>query len=159
VNRTAIDKPLITAGAFLGIGLGGFFDGIVFHQILQTHSMLSARVPKTSVANMEVNMFWDGLFHALTWTMTVIGVALLWRAGKAASTWWSGGTLLGALLLGWGLFNSVEGILDHYLLHLHHVVERHGFSIFDHAFLASGVILSIAGWALIRSARHNRSAS
>ena len=30
-----------TAGIVLGIGLGGFFDGIVLHQILQWHHMLT----------------------------------------------------------------------------------------------------------------------
>ena len=38
--------------------------------------------PETIVVNMEINMFWDGLFHVLTWTMTVAGLTMLWRAGK-----------------------------------------------------------------------------
>jgi hypothetical protein len=29
------------AGVFLGLGLGGFFDGIVLHQVLQWHHMVS----------------------------------------------------------------------------------------------------------------------
>jgi len=33
--------PLIAAGIFLGLGLGGFVDGILLHQILQWHHMLS----------------------------------------------------------------------------------------------------------------------
>ena len=73
-------KPLIRAGIFLGIGMGGFFDGIVFHQLLQLHNMLTGKLPKDSITNIEVNMFWDGLFHAGTWTMTLIGLILLWRA-------------------------------------------------------------------------------
>ena len=28
-------RPLLAAGALLGIGMGGFVDGILFHQILQ----------------------------------------------------------------------------------------------------------------------------
>ena len=149
MNNTS--KPLITAGTVLGIGMGGFVDGIVFHQILQTHAMLSARLPKTTIANIEINMFWDGLFHALTWTMTAIGLALLWRAVKRPGVVLSGRQLLGALFLGWGLFNLVEGIIDHYLLNLHRVVERLGLSIFDHAFLASGVIFMIGGWLALRA--------
>lgn len=53
-------RPLIVSGIVLGIGLGGFVDGIVFHQLFQLHNMLTGRVPKTSVTNMEINMFWDG---------------------------------------------------------------------------------------------------
>ena len=66
-------RPLIAAATMLGIGLGGFVDGIVFHQLLQVHNMLSGAdyYPKTSLApevvvvNMEINMFWDGLFVSL----------------------------------------------------------------------------------------------
>ena len=32
-------RPLIVAGLMFGIGQGGFFDGIVFHQLLQWHHM------------------------------------------------------------------------------------------------------------------------
>lgn len=145
-------KPLITAGTFLGIGMGGFFDGILLHQLLQTHNMLSARVPKTTIANMEVNMFWDGMFHALTWTMTAIGLALFWRAARRTDVPWSGKIFVASLFIGWGLFNLVEGVIDHHLLHLHHVVERLGVSMFDYAFLASGVIFIVGGAVVIRRA-------
>ncbi len=50
-------RPLVMAGAFMGIGLGGFFDGILFHQLLQIHNMLSAICPPTSVPNIEINRF------------------------------------------------------------------------------------------------------
>jgi uncharacterized membrane protein len=147
------DKSLVISGTVLGIGLGGFFDGILFHQVLQTHNMLSAKLPKTSITNIEINMFWDGLFHALTWLMTIAGVALLWRAGMRRDGPWSGKALVGAMFFGWGLFNFVEGLIDHHILHLHHVMESRGVSAFDYAFLASGVIFIIGGWIAIRSAR------
>lgn len=136
---------------FLGVGLGGFLDGILFHQILQLHGMLSARFPKTSVVNLEINMFWDGLFHAFTWIMTVIGLWLLWQAAGQKSSPGSGKILWGALLLGWGLFNLTEGILDHHLLQLHHVVERLGPSIYDYVFLGLGLALVVAGISIIRA--------
>ena len=66
---------------------------------------------------------------------------------------WSGKTFVGALFLGWGLFNLVEGIIDHHILNLHHVVESRGQSAFDYAFLASGVLMIIGGWMAIRTAR------
>src|SRR4051812_34058670 len=88
--------PLIAAGTLLGIGLGGFFDGILFHQILQLHSMLSAKLPQDTLVNVKLSMVWDGLFHALTWLATVIGVAMLWHAGKARNGNWNGQILFGA---------------------------------------------------------------
>ena len=94
----------------MGIGLGGFVDGILFHQILQLHSMLSNWVPRTTLVNEQINMFWDGLFHAFTWVMTVLGLLLLWRAVKRDDVPLLGQTYVGAVLSGWGIFNLVEGI-------------------------------------------------
>ena len=147
-------RPLLAAGMLLGMGMGGFVDGIVLHQILQTHNMLSARVPKTTLPNVEINMVWDGLFHAFVWLLTALGIALLFKAGRRRSEVpWSGRALVGAMLQGWGWFNLVEGVIDHHVLHLHHVVERLGVSAADYVFLASGVLLVAAGHLLIRSAR------
>lgn len=138
-------KPLIAAGVVPGMGLGGFVDGIVFHQILQIHNMLSAQIPNTDLAGIEVNMFWDGLFHAFTWIMTAIGLGLLWRAAKRGDVPWIGSIFVGGLILGWGIFNVVEGLIDHYILHVHHVVESQGLSIYDHMFVGSGVLFIIMG--------------
>src|SRR5205085_178493 len=52
--------PLTTASMVLGIGIGGFIDGIVLHQILQVHEMLSNKIPATEYIGKSVNMFWDG---------------------------------------------------------------------------------------------------
>jgi uncharacterized membrane protein len=148
----AEDRPLISAGLALGIGMGGFVDGILFHQILQSHGMLSARRAPDSVVNMEINMFWDGLFHVFTWTMTAVGIWLLFRAAGVPQVNWSGKILFGAMLAGWGLFNLLEGIVDHHILHVHHVIERLGESIWDFAFLASGLILILLGAWMVASA-------
>ena len=144
-------RPLISAGLLLGVGMGGFVDGIVLHQLLQVHNMLSARYPKDSVVNMEINMFWDGLFHAFTWLTTAVGLAMLFRAGRRPEVPWSGRVLLGSMIAGWGLFNLIEGVIDHHVLHVHHVIERHGLSGWDWAFLASGVVMIALGWGMARS--------
>lgn len=132
--------------------MGGFLDGILFHQILQVHNMLSARIPVTNLVNAETNMFWDGLFHAFTWIFTGFGLYLLFQAGARRDVPWSGKMLLGAMFFGWGLFNLIEGVIDHHLLEVHHVVERLGRSPFDLAFLLSGLIFMVLGMYLIRKA-------
>jgi len=152
-------RPLVSAGTLLGIGMGGFVDGIVFHQLLQVHNMLSATLPKTSIVNLEVNMFWDGLFHAFTWIMVALGLRMLWTAARRADVPWSGRVFTGALVLGWGLFNLVEGVIDHHLLGIHHVLEAAGLSRWDWAFLGSGCVLVAIGLALIRSGQERPSAS
>ena len=72
--------PLLSAAMILGIGMGGFADGIVLHQILQWHEMLSNRIPPLTLTAKSVNMFWDGIFHAVTWMVTLTGIICIWRA-------------------------------------------------------------------------------
>ncbi|MDX1951980.1 MAG: DUF2243 domain-containing protein [Verrucomicrobiota bacterium] len=137
------------------MGLVGFFDGILFHQILQTHAMLTAKLPKTSVENIQVNMFWDGMFHVATLTLTVVGLVLLWRAVTKHRVGLSTKCFVGSILIGGGLFNFVEGLIDHHILHLHHVVENLGVSVFDYAFLASGLIMMGIGWSMVRVSKRD----
>jgi uncharacterized membrane protein len=147
------------AGIVLGLGLGGFFDGIVLHQLLQWHHMLTAAgYPPTSVANLQLNTLADGLFHALTYVLTVTGVFLLWRARAAGERFGSVAAFIGLLLLGWGMFNLIEGLLFHYLLGLHHVRDDLGpgqaRTLWDLAFLAWGALFAIAGGWLYRRERN-----
>jgi uncharacterized membrane protein len=148
--------PLISAGILMGAGLGGFVDGIVLHQILQWHNMLSNRLPPDTLVAAKVNMYWDGVFHAAVWVMTAIGLRMLWSVGKRQDVPWSGRTFGGALLLGWGLFNVIEGIIDHQLLGLHHVQEYTTNKLpWDLAFLGFGAMLLLVGWSLVRAGRHD----
>jgi uncharacterized membrane protein len=166
--NTTLERPprrrFVTAGLILGIGLGGFVDGIVLHQILQWHHLLSSTgtdnigLPDygaSTVRGLEVNTLWDGLFHALTWVLVVIGLALLWRVGQDRHQPRSGRGLLGLMLAGWGLFNLVEGVIDHHLLGIHHVRSGDGQLLFDLGFLALGAALLAGGWALYRAAEHD----
>ena len=84
VKRPGDERGFPTsAGILLGLGLGGFFDGILLHQVLQWHHMVtSAGYPPDSVANLELNTFYDGLFHASTYILLAIGTALLWRHAR-----------------------------------------------------------------------------
>ncbi len=139
----------------LGIGLGGFFDGIVLHQILQWHHMLSAHTPADSLANLKLNMLADGLFHASTWVFTSVGVVLLWSATRAgAPLGWH--RLFGGLLAGWGGFNVVEGIIDHQILGIHHVRPGPDELLYDIGFLIWGAVMAAVGIVLLRSSRANR---
>lgn len=143
-------RPLIKAGLFLGIGMGGFADGILSHQILQVHNMLSNLVPVQDLISAKINMMWDGYFHAAVWIITLIGIHILFKAAKNNEVIWSGKVLYGSMLIGWGAFNLVEGIIDHHILKLHHVMQYVFDPLpYDLAFLASGVIFIIIGWRLI----------
>ena len=149
-DRDMHTAPLVSAGILLGVGLGGFADGIALHQILQWHNMLSSKLPPTNIVDLKVNMVWDWLFHALTWTVTIVGLGLLFRAGRRADVPWSGRVLVGSMLGGWGLFNLVEGLIDHQILGVHHVHPGSGELAWDLAFLASGLLLMGIGFTLVR---------
>ncbi|MEX0763094.1 MAG: DUF2243 domain-containing protein [Dehalococcoidia bacterium] len=143
---------LVIGVLLLGVGLGGFFDGIVLHQILQWHHMLSEVEPPTSLSRMELNVMADGLFHAATYVATVAGVALVWSAARGTrGTTWSWHILAGGLLAGWGLFNLVEGVIDHHILQVHHVRSGPDELAWDLGFLAWGAVMLVVGGLLMRS--------
>ena len=145
----------IPAGILLGIGLGGFVDGIALHQIAQWHNMGSAVLPPVTMAAMRRNMTWDGLFHAATWCITLVGVLQLWAQGRRGESPGTAGVLIGQMLFGWGAFNLVEGLVDHHWLDLHHVRDLPvHVPLYDWVFLAvGGVGLMLAGVAVSRRRR------
>jgi uncharacterized membrane protein len=159
--RPSATFPL-SAGILLGLGMGGFFDGIVLHQILQWHHMLTtAGFPADSVANLRVNTLWDGIFHATTYVFVAAGLVVLWRAAHRPHATWSYRLLAGTMLIGFGAFNVVEGIVNHHLLQLHHVnetVAREHWIWWDLGFLAWGALMLVGGYALVRSGRRRSAA-
>ena len=146
------------AGVLLGIGLGGFVDGIVLHQILQWHNMMSNWVPPVTMDAMSYNMVWDGVFHAAVWVVTLVGVLMLWSAAYRRAAIPTLGAFIGQLFLGWGLFNLVEGIIDHQLLGIHYVRQVPNYQVYNLTFLAvGGVLFIVLGWVLMRQGRSTAS--
>jgi uncharacterized membrane protein len=147
----------------LGVGLGGFVDGILLHQLLQWHHMLTSTdtdnigvryYPADTVPGLQMNTLWDGLFHTFTWLSVLVGLGLLYsRLTSSPGRVWCSRVLWGWVLVGWGLFNIVEGIIDHHILGIHHVRGGPGQLRWDLGFLALGAVLVLAGWLLQRSGR------
>ncbi|CDG84721.1 DUF2243 domain-containing protein [Janthinobacterium agaricidamnosum] len=155
-DNSSRDFPL-SAGILLGLGLGGFFDGIVLHQLLQWHHMLSSTgYPATTLGNLKFEVVWDGIFHASTYIFVLAGLLILWRAARRHHAIWSGKLLGGSILAGFGLFNLLEGSIDHHLLKIHHVNETvplQQWLYWDLAFLAWGALMLLAGWRLWRAGK------
>jgi uncharacterized membrane protein len=149
----------ISAGILFGLGLGGFFDGIVLHQILQWHHMLSSWYPVNTVENLELNTFWDGIFHSSTYLFVLAGLFILWRTAKSRHVYWSSDLLIGSMLTGFGVFNVVEGLVDHHLLGIHHVNELVPVDqriYWDVGFLAWGAAMLIAGYLFLRRGKRKQ---
>ncbi len=153
-------SPLTKAGLTLGVGLGGFVDGIVLHQILGWHHLIceTATCQPTSVEDLQQQNVQDGYFHALVWVVTLVGVVLLFRARRQWQPW-DGRALGASMLAGWGLFNFVEGLINHQILGLHHVRPGHPDQLlWDLGFLATGPLFVGIGWWLTASQRESSAA-
>jgi uncharacterized membrane protein len=159
--REARPADLRLPGILLGVGLGGFVDGILLHQVLQWHHMLSSTDTDTigvryydphTVTGLRMNTVWDGLFHVVCWLSVLAGLAILYsRVTQRRRAVWSSRVLWGWVVAGWGLFNLVEGIIDHQILGIHHVRGGPRQVWWDIGFLVLGAVLVAAGHLLQRT--------
>ena len=135
-------------GATLGFALGGFFDGILLHQILQWHHLLSL-VP--GIDDLRLQVLWDGYFHLLMYAIALAGLVGLWRAQRRAALDW-GRPLAGAMLAGFGLWHAVDALLSHWLLGIHRIrVDSPDPLLWDLAWLVLfGLAPLFVGWRWMR---------
>ena len=144
-------RPAIAAGV-LGFALGGFFDGIMLHQVLQWHHFLSL-VPGEALRDIRAQILADGVFHVAVYGIAALGLWLLWRArGGIGSA--SGWHLLGAALLGFGAWQVVDVVGFHWVVGIHRIrVDVPNPLLWDLGWLAViGLPPVLAGLWLRRSA-------
>ena len=144
----------------LGLGFGGFIDGIVMHQVLQWHHMVSSKESPDTLDGLQLNTLADGLFHAASFFLVVGGVIVLiahWRQGRLAHSWAYHG---GLIVAGFGLFNIADSIVNHWLVGAHHVRDDLGGPLsWDIGFFVLSVALTGLGWMLYRRADRGASAT
>jgi uncharacterized membrane protein len=154
------NQNAVTRAAFvLGFGFSAFFDGIVLHQLLQWHHMVSHRHPPNTLANLQLNTLADGLFHLAAWIATTLGIFLLWRARSRATGPLPSRLFPGAMLMGWGAFNILENTVNHFILQVHHVRDDVSNKLtWDIGFiLLMGFLPFFLGLALSRAAQRSTS--
>ncbi len=108
------------AGAVIGFSLGGFFDGILLHQVLQWHHLFSL-VPGEMWRNIRNQILMDGWFHVLHYAIVLVGLWLLWSARAGFAGLGSDRRLLGAALLGFSVWQFVDVMLFHWILMIHRI--------------------------------------
>ena len=141
------------AGYLLGLSLGGFFDGILLHQILQWHHLL-AGLQGEGWQDLRLQILADGLFHALMYVAAAIGLVLLWRARDDLQGERADRVLAGHVLLGFGLWHVADTVLSHWVTGIHRVrMDSPNPLMWDLIwFFAFGIIPLAAGWVMRRSA-------
>jgi uncharacterized membrane protein len=111
----------VLSGLLTGVGIAAFLDEVVFHQLLQWHHLYDGSTP-------AVGIFSDGLFHAFGTTALVVGLFLYAdvqrRRALVARRW------AGAVVLGWGVFQLYDGLVQHKVLGLHQV--RYGVELWPY---------------------------
>jgi uncharacterized membrane protein len=143
---TVTKRRFINMGSFVfGFGFMGALDGIIFHQLLQWHSVI-LNTDRTG------QIISDGLFHLAVTITLVVGGVLLWLAGNPNDLSKGLKLLVGGFLFGTGTFNIIEGIINHHLLQIHRVKPGDPNALaYDLAFLALGVLLIIIGQKIKRN--------
>ena len=140
------------AGYLIGLAMGGFLDGILFHQILQWHHLLSL-VEGSMFRDIRVQIFADGMFHALMYVIASIGLWLLWRSRHEFADAGAGRALVAAFLIGFGAWHVIDAVLFHWIIGIHHVrLETDNPILWDLALFAVGVVSVAWGWLLGRKA-------
>lgn len=108
--------PRLITGILLGIGIAGFIDEFVFHQLLQWHNFYWATDQRGRILS-------DGLFHVGSTLVLLWGALRLWR-DRESSAPGHVRAILGGILIGAGTFNVYDGVVQHVILHLHLVNEH-----------------------------------
>ncbi|MFE8700063.1 DUF2243 domain-containing protein [Cytobacillus sp. FJAT-54145] len=141
------DKNLFIASFILGLGLLGAIDGIVFHQLLQWHHMILS-------PNIKLEIITDGLFTAAFTALLIWGGVKIFQDARNQELGYSWRLFFSGIFIGGGVFNLVEGIIDHHILQVHRVrPTADNPLLYDLAFLASGVLLVLIGLLIKRKYR------
>ncbi|ARP85473.1 DUF2243 domain-containing protein [Bordetella genomosp. 9] len=139
------------AGYTLGFAVSGFFDGILLHQILQWHHLLSG-LQSPRFADLRIQVMADGLFHAVMYVIGLAGLYLLYRARADLSLPRGGRRLLANFWIGFGVWHVLDAVLSHWITRIHRIrMDSDNPLLWDLAWLiVFGLIPLAAGWWLRR---------
>lgn len=151
VRQAVTTRRLDWAGRLIGFGLGGFFDGILLHQILQWHHLLSG-LDGGVFRDVRVQILADGLFHALMYVIAAIGFWLLLRARRGLGAPGAARRLVGEAAIGFGAWHVTDAVLSHWLLQIHRIRMDSDIPLaWDIGWLVVfGIGPIVLGWALRR---------
>lgn len=148
--RTTSGRGLVGAGVF-GFGFSGLVDVLVLHHVLQWHHLVSGRYPMDTLAGLRTNILADGLFSLGMLLVASVGAGLLWRAERAAPSPLAVRPLAGGALVGLGVFDVFDVVVDHALLGLHQPLSQGG--QYNPHWLVVSLLFVGAGYYVYRTGR------
>jgi uncharacterized membrane protein len=114
-------KPRLgPAAIILGVALSAFFDGILLHQVLQWHHLLSLARGATW-RDIHNQVLADGLFHIAVYLLMLAGLAMLWRSRAGLDRPGAGLRFIADVILGFGLWNVIDVVGFHWIAGIHRV--------------------------------------
>jgi uncharacterized membrane protein len=122
------------SGVLIGIGVAGFIDEAVFHQLLHWHHFYDLSTPSWGLIS-------DGLFHAGSWFCMVAGLFLF--ADLRRRDAWIALRHWGGFCLGLGGFQLDDGLVQHKWWHIHEIRYHVGLLPYD---MAWNIVADTHGW-------------
>lgn len=125
-GRTVVTRRALLAAGTFGFGFSGLIDVLVLHHVLQWHHLLTGIYPMNTLDGLRTNLLADGLFSIGMLIVMCVGGGLLWRAERRTEAPLAVRPLAGAALIGLGVFDVYDAVVDHALLGLHQPVGPGG---------------------------------
>lgn len=134
-------RRTVLAGFLFGCGIAAsIIDLFIFHLGLQWHHFYD-------LDTHEVALVSDGIFHAFGWFITVWGLFLLADVRRRGGVNWKRWT--GAVVLGVGSFQLLDGVLNHKILGVHQIRYGVDLLMYDVVWIGSAIVLMVIGWLVL----------
>ena len=146
-NDIEVSRRNMWSGILFGVGLIAFIDETVFHQLLRWHHFYDK-------STTDIGLISDGIFHAFSWFATIAGLFLfadLRRRNALIFKRWLGGVLLGV-----GVFQLYDGIIQHKWMRIHQIRYVDNVIVYDIVWnLGALIILLIGIYLLFRTSKNS----
>lgn len=128
----------------MGAGYAALGHGIVFRQLLGWHHVVGGSEGRIGPVS-------DGVVALIALGLVTAGVIMLVNIRGRLATPRVPRRIVGAMLLGGGGFQVIEGLLMHHLFGLHHVNPASATAAWDAAYLLSGIAVAAVGAGILSS--------
>ncbi|MET1013832.1 MAG: DUF2243 domain-containing protein [Paenisporosarcina sp.] len=140
-NRSKYSARNFWGGFLFGLGVVGFIDEVVFHQLLHWHHFYDK-------STTDIGLVSDGLFHAFSWFSTIGSSFMLADLHRRQAFWmkrWIGGALLGG-----GLFQLYDGTIQHKLMQIHQIRYNVDITPYDVVWNVIAFAMIVAAYFLLK---------